>query len=136
MQEDAHQPRPPPRLARIREEIARRAEESRDAWTAAAEMKVVRLQEAPAETWIVMGREADYIVVTDTFCSCPHFIYRVAAGGGEKPCYHLAAVRIAKAASRFHDLTARLSRDEVEAILLETLASGRSATLRRILHKA
>jgi len=136
MPEDADEPRAPPRLEALREAARRLAEEDPEARAAALGMRLVRLTAAPVELWAALGREADYVVVPGTFCSCPHFVYRVATGETLRPCYHLAAVELARQTGRFHDLAGRASRGDVEAVILEAVAVGRSATLRRLLHSA
>jgi predicted nucleic acid-binding Zn finger protein len=134
MPEDENQPRPPQRLAALREAVRRRAETDREARAAAEELRVVKLQETPSQLWLVMGRGGDYIVVPGSYCSCPHFQIRVASGETVEPCYHLVAVHIAEAEKRYHDLSQSLSPQQVEDIVLEALAEGRSGLLRRLLY--
>ncbi len=134
LQENEDEPRAPPRLEALRAAARRLAEEDPEARAAALGMRLVRLTAAPVELWAALGREADYIVVPGTFCSCPHFVYRVAPGETTRPCYHLAAVELARQTGRFHDLAGRASREDVEAVILEAITVGRSATLRRLIH--
>ncbi|NOZ88474.1 MAG: metal-binding protein [Crenarchaeota archaeon] len=136
MQEDQGEPRPPPRLAELRRRIRERSEEpSPDELWLASTLRLARLQRSPVELWAAMGREADYILVPGTYCSCPHFRYRVAPGETVEPCYHLVALEIARRTGRFHDLSETLSPEEVEAVVAEVLAHGRSPLLRRLLHR-
>ena len=95
----------------------------------------MKLQEAPAQLWLVMGRSSDYIVVPESYCSCPHFTIRVLSGETVEPCYHLVAVHIAASRGRYHDLSHSLAPSTVQDIVLEALVQGRSATLRRILYR-
>jgi len=133
LQEDKDKPGPQ-RLAELREAIRRRAEADREARRAAETLRVARLQELPASLWIVMGRGGDYVVVEDSFCSCPHFTIKVMGGETVEPCYHLVAVRVAADTGRYHDLSRTLTPGEVQGIVAEALYAGRSATLRRRLY--
>jgi len=134
MQEDKDKPGNP-RLRALREAVRRRAETDREAQRAVNELRLVKLQEQPAPLWLVMGRMADYVVVPGGFCSCPHFTIRVMSGETVEPCYHLVAVYIAERTGRYHDLSAALSPEEVEDVILETVYNGRSALVRRKLYR-
>jgi predicted nucleic acid-binding Zn finger protein len=103
--------------------------------SAAGELRVVKIAEAPAETWIVMGNTADYVVVRGLFCSCPHFIIRVVGLQNPAPCYHMVAVEIAARTRRYHDLTHTLTPEERLGIILDALAGAKSAQLRRVLYR-
>ena len=138
MQEDKGEPGAGnPRLAELRRRIRERSESPGpdEAWLAAT-LRIVRLSRLPVEILVAMGREADYIIVPGSFCSCPHFRYRVAPGESSEPCYHLVAAEIARRTGRIHDVSSTVTREEAEAVVLEVTAYGRSATLRRILHRA
>ena len=138
MQEDEKEPQPPaaPKLALLREAIARRAESpgERERWLL-AQLRLVRLQRLPVELWAVMGEEGDYLLIPDTYCSCPHFTIHVVHGESSEPCYHLVAARMARATGRFRDLSETLSPEDVQGIVLELLAYPRSPSLRRFLHR-
>ncbi len=137
MQEDEKEPRPAPatRLERLRQAIARRAENpgEKEKWLL-AQLRLVRLQRLPVELWAVMGEEEDYLLIPDTYCSCPHFTIRVVHGESSEPCYHLVAVRMARLTGRFNDLSETLSPEDVQGIILELLVYPRSPSLRRFLH--
>ena len=136
MQEDQAPPRRLGVLAELRRRLRERSENPgpEELWLAQS-LRLVLLQRSPAELWLAMGREGDYLVVPGTFCSCPHYRYRVAWGLSSEPCYHMVAVEIARRTGRYHDLTETLTEDDVETIIHEVVAAGRSAHLRRLLHR-
>jgi len=123
-------------LARLQKRLLELTENPpAEAKAAHGELRVVRLARAPVEIWAVIGREADYIVIRGVYCSCPHFQIRVIGMGIAEPCYHMVAVELAARTGRFHDLSEAIRGDELEDILLEAIAGGRSTTLRRVLYR-
>ncbi len=122
------------RLERLREEIERLVEKPPGkAVEAVGGFHVVRLSIEPVEQWLVIGENSDYIVLSKTYCSCPHFIVRVVGQEAPTPCYHLVAVEVAKRTNRFIDLSLYLGPREVLEIVFEAVYAKRSKTLRRIL---
>jgi predicted nucleic acid-binding Zn finger protein len=67
------------------------------AFRAVEEGKVTRYLFRPSEsgTWIVHGRERDYLVIPDTFCTCRDFYQSVVINRETEMCYHLLAQTIA-----------------------------------------
>jgi len=125
-----------PSIEKLRLIISRRAEEPSEPekWLT-SNLRLIRIQREPIELWVAMGRERDYILIPDSFCSCPHFTIRVARGQSAEPCYHLVAARMAQMLARFHDLADTLSRDERRQVIIEVLYHGRSSLLRRKLYR-
>ena len=100
---------------------------------AVAEKRVVRLSQPPLEQWLVIGETGDHVVVPGVYCSCPAFTVNGVLRGKYAPCYHMVAVELAKASGSFVDLAGRLTASQLAEIVDEVFASGRSATLRRLL---
>ncbi len=96
--------------------------------------RAVLLAGTEPQLWVVLGEEADYIVVPLTYCSCPHFTIRVIGERDTKPCYHIVAVEAVRRGVAGRLVAVEPSRSEVADILAETLLTGRSRTLRRLLH--
>jgi predicted nucleic acid-binding Zn finger protein len=123
-------------LATLREKLAKLVESPpAEAKAAYGELKVVRIARLPVELWVVIGREADYLVLRGTYCSCPHFQIRVLGMHIDEPCYHLVAVELAARTGRYHDLTETLNTAQVLDIVMEIIAGGRSTTLRKVLYQ-
>jgi predicted nucleic acid-binding Zn finger protein len=123
-------------LARLRERLAALLENPPgEARAAYGELKVARIARLPVELWVVIGREADYLVIRGTYCSCPHFQIRVLGMQVVEPCYHMVAVELAARTGRYHDLSETLTPSQVSDIVMEIMAGARSTTLRRALYR-
>ncbi|NPA04555.1 MAG: hypothetical protein GXO09_00465 [Crenarchaeota archaeon] len=132
MQEDKD---PAEALRRLAERVRRESENPRGkAWEAAESGRVVLLAGTRPRLWVVIGEEADYIVLPGTYCSCPHFMIRVLGEAEDKPCYHLVAVEAVRRGRAGRLVAVDATTDELADILSEALLTGRSRTLRRLLY--
>jgi predicted nucleic acid-binding Zn finger protein len=67
------------------------------AFRAVEEGKVTRYLFRPSDSgaWIVHGREREYLVIPNTFCTCRDFYQSVVINRETEMCYHLLAQTIA-----------------------------------------
>ncbi len=124
-------------ISEILKESIKRALEapSPDAIATSSLFKTLLVARQPTEIWIVIGKDSDYIVIPNTYCSCPHFQIKIVYRLADEPCYHLVAVELSKKEDRYYDLTNQIDEETLYNILYEALAVGRSSSLRRILYE-
>ncbi len=65
--------------------------------------------------WVVVGKERDYLVLPDIYCSCEDFYVRVVSRMEKKYCIHLLAQRIAEKNEKYD--TYNLDREELRRII-------------------
>jgi predicted nucleic acid-binding Zn finger protein len=73
-----------------------------------AERRVKRYTFEPSKRsiWVVVGREKDYLIFSDFYCSCRDFYLNAVVRRRIRYCYHLLAKVIAKSLGIFEALKA------------------------------
>lgn len=67
----------------------------------AGKVKKYVVKDAKIERWIVVGKEREYILVDNIFCSCFDFFHKVLNVQETDRCYHLLAKQIAEITQQF-----------------------------------
>lgn len=57
------------------------------------------------ERWIVIGVQANYLIIPRTYCQCDDFYLSVVIRGSSDACYHLIAQTIAEALNMYEQQT-------------------------------
>ncbi|RLG45818.1 MAG: hypothetical protein DRN81_00050 [Thermoproteota archaeon] len=65
--------------------------------------------------WVVVGKERDYLVLPNIYCSCEDFYVRVVSRMEKKYCIHLIAQKIAEEDKKYD--VYRLDRKELRKII-------------------
>ncbi|MEM2961345.1 MAG: hypothetical protein QXU67_07040 [Candidatus Bathyarchaeia archaeon] len=76
------------------------------AWEAIRDNRVKKYFFKPSGriVWVVVGRERDYLVMSDAeFCSCDDFYYNVMSGKAHL-CYHLIGQKLAESLGWFDEI--------------------------------
>lgn len=64
-------------------------------------VKLHKFYPSKREIWMVIGKEGNhYVDITQPFCSCEHFYYKV-IGRKDELCYHILSLKMAKKINRF-----------------------------------
>lgn len=86
---------------------------------AITEKRVIKYIFEPSnkQIWIVSGKNRDYLVISDFYCSCDDFYLNVVIRKKNKVCYHILAKRLAEALDLYTSST--LSDDKYEKLMLE-----------------
>ncbi|MHA1840062.1 MAG: hypothetical protein ACTSVM_03380 [Candidatus Ranarchaeia archaeon] len=73
---------------------------------AVAEQRVKRYVFQPSQRvrWIVVGRERDYLILPEHYCSCQDFYIKVVIHRQIRFCYHLISMLIAEALGLYSDI--------------------------------
>ncbi|HDN74245.1 MAG TPA: hypothetical protein ENG16_04395, partial [Archaeoglobus sp.] len=66
---------------------------------AITERKVTKYIFKPSnkQIWVVSGKNRDYLIISDFYCSCDDFYINVVIRKKSKFCYHVLAKRLAEA---------------------------------------
>ncbi len=86
---------------------------------AITERKVTKYIFKPSnkQIWIVSGKNRDYLIISDFYCSCDDFYINVVIRKKSKICYHVLAKRLAEALNLY---TCRnLPDNKYEKLMLE-----------------
>ncbi|MGQ9720453.1 MAG: hypothetical protein ACUVXA_03930 [Candidatus Jordarchaeum sp.] len=67
------------------------------------------------QIWIVSGKNRDYLVISDFYCSCDDFYLNVVIRKKNKLCYHILAKRLAEALDLYNSYN--LSDDKYEKLM-------------------
>ena len=86
---------------------------------AITEKRVIKYIFKPSnkQIWIVSGKNRDYLVISDFYCSCDDFYLNVVIRKKNKVCYHILAKRLAEALDLYTSYN--LSDDKYEKLMLK-----------------
>ena len=98
------------------------------------ENRIVRLTliDSLYSIYVFVGKNRDYIL-SEKYCTCPHFYYRIFRKKGDDMCYHLQALHLAIAYDKVRSITVDYS--TFREILMEIYSMDKSFILRKLLMK-